>query len=558
MARAIGIDLGHDRSVVAAVCQGKTCSLPDETGSPFMAVDRVVGGGRHLQWAQAGEPVFCWAGDDTLIRLDQHQYRSRELGALYLMRLRLLAEQALGEPVGRAVLTVPVTASQKHLHALREMAHAAGLAPLRLVHQPLAALVHRLSNANSTPRTLLAFGFGLYHLDVVVVRYLPGAVTVLGLAGADWAGDELTGAVAAQWLQDLQAGRGVLREGNRREAEILRRRLHAHAETAKRALSIVEEVRTHLGPVELGLPAALAATLSREQYEEIVRPHLDKAVQAVDDALTLAGVAAADVDELLLLGGSTQAPLLRRLLLARLPHARLLVQCSPSLSGALGAAFLAAIADHICCPTCGCRCSAAAAYCGRCGHSLDGEERRVCRGCGLPNDPRRPVCWHCGASLRLAPGTLRMGRVPPLAALGLSCARCGAAMPPEAPACAVCGALALSFVGAIAAHTIVLEHPNGRCEPILSRGAPLPSAQPVCCDLRPAPGQRYVACSLREGDHAPAAANPVAAKVRVELPPDVADGTPVRMACRCDEDGLLEVSAWLPDGRDLEVDLRWD
>ena len=594
MLRAIGIDLGTTKSVVAALCGGEPQAIANRAGSPItpsvlaLSTTGELLVGRAARDRLAEEPAlgvrsFCSRlGQATTVPFNGRSYTPSELVAIFLARLREDAEVALGEPVRRAVLTLPVSSDQSYLADLRRAAALAGLQVLRLCPAPMAAaLAYSLAHPDAHPQTLLVFDLGGSYLDVAVYRLFRGALTVLGLAGEGWlGGDDLTEGIVAHLLRYLQHRRRIPPDETQAGQQELRQRLHVAAEQVKVALSTVEQASFSLSPRATGLSTGLGETLTRGQFEAMARPQLEEALAVAERAVLAGGLSRESVDGILLVGGATQVPLLEEMLAERYRQARFRRDFNPLLGVAMGAAALAGMQAELVCPTCGLANPVKAPVCRRCGKSLAGEERVCCRRCFLPNDARRQVCRKCGGSLRPAlrwlPRSMSericwrcgaparrqrsvcAGCHAPLygaSPTGLRCDLCGLVTEAGASSCPACGQVVAPFIGHVASRSLGIESPDGSLDVVLPQGHSIPSPQPAYRQFRTlGADQRHFEIAIYEGDRPVARENAPCGRLRLALPEGLPPESVVRVAFSLDRDGTLAVRAALDDGSGTEVD----
>jgi molecular chaperone DnaK (HSP70) len=600
--QAIGIDLGTTKSVVAALRQGEPQPLLNRERSPFtpsvLAVDEagnLLAGHQARDRLAAGPPhalPLPSLGGDLKAPVTFHgrEYTPVELLAVFLARLREDAEAFLGEPVRRAVLTAPVSHDQGQVAALRTAAGLAGLFTLQVVRSPTAAaLAYNVAPRGlkpplgRAPRLVMVCDQGGGSLSVAALCLFRGALTVLGLAGQSWlGGNDLTEVIVAALIRRLQAQRGLLLDETLAARQQLRWRLRLLAEEAKVALSIVERASIPLTHQTTGLPVSIEEVLTRDQFDEMVRPRLEEAVDVAEQAVLQAGLSPHGIDAILPVGGATQVPLLATLLAGRFPKARLLRDVNPLLGPALGAALRAGMVAEVACPFCQRPNPLDAPLCRSCRAPLAGHARTSCARCFLPNDARRRACWKCGASLRSTalrhPGPPpasrpcpRCGALAPRrrrtcpachallleAAPGrLRCGHCGLVLQAGVATCPGCGELVAPFVGEIASRSLGVELADGRLDVILPRGHSFPSPRPVYREFRTAgAGQQYLQVSLYEGDRPIACENRCCAELQLTLPAGLPPGSVVRVGFSLDRDGLLTAGAGLADDSRREVDL---
>lgn len=595
MLRAIGLDLGTSKAVVTTLHRGEPQVILNREHSPLTSALLSLGAGGELLIGQAAreergratesvQPFRPALAPAVAVLFNGLQYTPGELMAVFLLRLKQDAEAALGEPVERAVLATPVCLGRAQVMALRAAAEMAGLLVTRIIHSPIAAaLAYSIAHPNIEPQTILVFDLGAGHLDVAVLRRFHGALTALGLAGENWlGGDDLTESVVAHLIRCLQSTRGLLLDETQQARHDLRRRLRPAAEQAKVALSFIEQIKIRLPGKAIGLPVGIAETLARAQLAEIIRPRLEEGLAVAERALATGRLSREDIQGLLLVGGSSQIPLLQTLLGERFHRARFLQDFNPLLGVALGAALFTGVPDEVRCPVCRLANPVEARICRACRGPLFGKVRVACPRCFLPNDPGRQICWKCGASLRpfaaqrpAQPATrpcprcgapVAAGRTVCSACLapqarrtrdGLRCRRCGSVPPAGAPACPACGEAITPFIGAISSRSLGIELSDGRLDILLPEGSSLPGPEPVYRTFYTVgAGNRYLEVTLYEGDKPIARENSQCGRLRLALPEDLPPDTAVRVAFSLDADGLPAVNAWLARDPAQEVEVQ--
>lgn len=281
-------------------------------------------------------------GTDTRHQLGDRSFSPQEISALILKKLKSLAEVDLGSPVERAVITVPAYFSDAQRQATKEAGEIAGLDVVRIINEPTAAALAYAAGRDVT-ETLLVYDLGGGTFDVSIVRAEAGVVEVLATAGNNHlGGDDFDRRIAEHVADWVRREHGVDLQADRR-AWI---RLLMAAERAKLQLSdgpfatLREEFLAERG----GSPFHLDFELSRERFESLVADLLDHTLELTNRALGDARLKADALDRVLLVGGSTRIPAVRRRLADRLG----IDPCGeihPDECVALGAAVQAGIID---------------------------------------------------------------------------------------------------------------------------------------------------------------------------------------------------------------------
>ncbi len=334
---AIGIDLGTTHSLVATVQSGLPRVLADASGgvllpsvvryhadgsatvgeaarqaaagdalNTLVSVKRFMGRGAeaaqqlgdqlpwHIVTHDNGVPYFrTVAGDKSPV----------EASAEILKALRQRAEDTLGGELTGAVITVPAYFDEAQRQATKDAATLAGLKVLRLLNEPTAAAVaYGLDHAGEGVHAIYDLGGGTF--DISILRLHKGVFEVLATGGnSALGGDDFDHAIA-EW---------VMREAgiSSPDAEAQRRLLQT-ARKVKEALSSRESVTLNLAAGTGGAPADWQGTLTREAFEAMIAPLVDDSLKACRRALRDAGLKVADLAEVVLVGGSTRVPLVRR------------------------------------------------------------------------------------------------------------------------------------------------------------------------------------------------------------------------------------------------------
>ena len=343
----LGIDLGTTNSAVSVIQNGQPRVLRTADNQPLLP--SVVGLDSHGELL-VGQPARNQAilapertiksvkrkmGQDVNLELGDQCYSPQEISAIILRTLKQQAEQALGQSLDRAVITVPAFFNEIQREATREAGELAGLNVLRIINEPTAAsLVYEPRSARH--ERLLVYDLGGGTFDVSVVQIEQGVVEVLAshgdtqLGGDDF--DELLLDLVCERFRDAQ---GI----DLRDSPRVASRLLQAVEEAKKRLSF--EAYTVLAEEFLaerdGQPLHLKMELDRRDYEQLITPLLEKTIKCVDAALADARLHAEHIDKILLVGGSSRTPLVQQMLAEQLgqqPH----LEIDPDLCVALGAA----------------------------------------------------------------------------------------------------------------------------------------------------------------------------------------------------------------------------
>ena len=318
MSRLIGIDLGTTNSCVAVMDGGTSVVIPSETGArttPSVVAfakdgSRLVGeAARRQAVLNPSRTVYSIKremGSGTRIKIDGKSYSPPEISAMILAKLKDDAESYLGEPVTDAVITVPAYFTDSQRQATRDAGTIAGLNVVRIVNEPTAAaLAYGVDKEQSQKVMVYDLGGGTFDVSVLDIR--DGVIEVLATAGNNrLGGDDFDTKIADYLAEDFKR---LYRLDPRKDPTALSR-LREAAEQAKIELSAVSE--THISIPFLmqkrGNPCHLDVTLTRQQFNELVRPLIEATMAPVRQAMDDARVTPADISKVLLVGGSTRIP----------------------------------------------------------------------------------------------------------------------------------------------------------------------------------------------------------------------------------------------------------
>ena len=318
----LGIDLGTTNSEIAIYRDGRPEVLRDDQGRIILpSVVGLTETGELLVGEEARNQFLLYPkrtvrsikrrmGSDAKVRLGEREYTPQEISAIILSRLKEIAQAQLGRTIRKAVITVPAYFSDTQRQATREAGEIAGLEVARIINEPTAAaLVYEA--AQHQGKRILVYDLGGGTFDVSVVRIEQGVVEVISSHGNNHlGGDDFDHKIVEHVLEHLKLKHGVdVADWPQAMARILR-----SAEDAKKQLSdhpyarIAEEYLAEHG----GQPVNLDLELSREQYEDMIAPFIEETLGAIHIALESAGLTSSQVDEILLVGGATRTPLIRR------------------------------------------------------------------------------------------------------------------------------------------------------------------------------------------------------------------------------------------------------
>ncbi len=347
----IGIDLGTTNSEVAVVENGRPRVILVD-GDPILpSVVGLADDGRLLVGRPARNQLVLAPdrtiksikrkmGQDVKVPVGTQQFRPQEISAIILKRLKEAAEKDLGKPVTKAVITVPAYFNDTQRQATREAGQLAGLEVVRILNEPTAAALTYTPNPQGNEK-FLVYDLGGGTFDVSVLSAEGGVFEVLSSHGdTQLGGDDFDDLFLNSVADEFEKLYSVdLRANPTTRARLLRA-----AEGAKRALSdhAFTKIEEEFIAEKDGVPLHLSQEVSRSDFEKLISPLIDRTMQCVQKALDDAKLTAADIAQVVLVGGSTRIPMISRLLEERLgqPAHR---EVHPDLCVALGAAVQAGI-----------------------------------------------------------------------------------------------------------------------------------------------------------------------------------------------------------------------
>ena len=323
MAKTIGIDLGTTNSVVAVMEGGKPTVIANAEGS--RTTPSIVGfskTGEKLVGQLAKRQAILnpdktiasikrHMGDDYKVNIDGKDYTPQEISAMILRKLADDASAYLGEKVTSAVITVPAYFNDAQRQATKDAGKIAGLEVLRIVNEPTAAaLAYGLEKEKS--EKVLVFDLGGGTFDVSILEIGDGVHEVLSTSGDTHLGGDDFDQKVMDWIcEEFKKQEGIDLRGDKQAMQ----RVKEAAEKAKCELSSVMETNINLPFItaDANGPKHLDLNLTRAKFEDLSRDLLNRCKTPVENALKDAGVTKADINEVVLVGGSTRIPAVQQL-----------------------------------------------------------------------------------------------------------------------------------------------------------------------------------------------------------------------------------------------------
>ena len=348
MGKIIGIDLGTTNSCVAVMEGGEAVVIPNPEGA--RTTPSVVGfanNGERLV-GQVAKRQAVTNPDKTIISIKRHMgkkyevdiegkaYTPQEISAFVLRKLKEDAEAYLGESVSQAVITVPAYFSDAQRQATKDAGKIAGLDVMRIINEPTAAaLAYGLDKEDE--QKVLVFDLGGGTFDVSLLEIGDGIFQVLATSGNNFlGGDDFDNKVIEYLLAEFKKTEGI----DLSKDKMAMQRLREAAEKAKIELSGVLTTNINLPFItaDQNGPKHMDITLTRAKFDELTAELVEKTMAPTRQALSDAGLAATEIDRVLLVGGSTRIPAVQeaiKRLIGKDPHKGI----NPDECVALGAAI---------------------------------------------------------------------------------------------------------------------------------------------------------------------------------------------------------------------------
>ena len=325
MSKIIGIDLGTTNSCVSVIEGGEATVIVNTDGfrtTPSVVAFRngeiIVGENARRQAATNLDTVFSvkrHMGTDYKIHINStnKDYTPQEISAMILQNLKATAEAYLGSPVTEAVITVPAYFNDAQRQATKDAGKIAGLEVKRIINEPTAAaLAYGIDKNSDKEQTILVYDLGGGTFDVSVLSLADGTYEVLSTAGNNkLGGDDFDNRLVNYLLQEFKKTNGI-DLSNDKSAMF---RLKLAAEEAKKTLSNVTTANVNIPFITMtnGMPVHFDVTVSRATFESLIKDLVESTCTAVRDALKQAKITARDLDQVLLVGGSTRVPCVQEL-----------------------------------------------------------------------------------------------------------------------------------------------------------------------------------------------------------------------------------------------------
>jgi len=325
--KIIGIDLGTSNSAAAVLIGGQVKMIPSAEGvtmygKAFPSYVAFTKDGRVL----VGEPARRQAltnpegtiyaakrkmGTDYKYKINGKEYTPQQISAFILQKIKKDAEAFLGEPVTKAVITVPAYFNDNQRQATKDAGKIAGLEVVRMINEPTAASLAYGIDKLEQELKIMVFDFGGGTLDVTIMEFGQGVFEVLATSGdTQLGGTDMDNAIIDYIADEFEKQEGI----DLRKDKSAFIRLKEAAEKAKIELSTTLETEINLPYITATPegPKHLQMTLTRAKLEELVSPILERCKKPIDDALKGASLSKENIDKIILVGGPTRMPVVQR------------------------------------------------------------------------------------------------------------------------------------------------------------------------------------------------------------------------------------------------------
>ena len=318
--KILGIDLGTTNSAFAVMEGGDPEIIVNSEGDrttpsvvAFSDGEQIVGKPAKNQAVQnpdnTVESIKRHMGEEYTVELEGEEYTPEQVSAMTLQKIKRDAEEYLGEEIERAVITVPAYFSDRQRQATKDAGEIAGFEVERIINEPTAAaMAYGLDDESD--QTVLVYDLGGGTFDVSILELGGGVYEVVATNGDnDLGGDDWDHAII-DWLpEDFEAEHGI----DLREDRQALQRLYEAAEEAKIELSNRKETTINLPFIAADDdgPKDLEASLTRAKFESLTSELVERTVGPAEQALEDAGLSKSDIDEVILVGGSTRMPMIQ-------------------------------------------------------------------------------------------------------------------------------------------------------------------------------------------------------------------------------------------------------
>lgn len=317
MSKIIGIDLGTTNSCVAVMEGNEVKVITNPEGNrttpsvvSFKNGERIVGDAAKRQVITNKNSVISIKrkmGTSEKVELEGKLYTPEEISAMILSYMKSYAESYLGEKVDKAVITVPAYFNDAQRQATKDAGKIAGLEVERIINEPTAAALAFGIDKLNKEQKVLVFDLGGGTFDVSILDLADGTFEVLATSGDNHLGGDDFDNVIVDWMADeFKKQYGIDLKADRMALQ----RMKEAAEKAKKDLSSMVQTQISLPFISANAsgPLHFETTITRAQFDKMTKFLVDRTIKPVKQALNDANLSASDIDQVLLVGGSTRIP----------------------------------------------------------------------------------------------------------------------------------------------------------------------------------------------------------------------------------------------------------
>ena len=322
MSKIIGIDLGTTNSCVAVLEAGEAKVIPNPEGNRTtpsvvcMKNGEIIVGDAAKRQAETNpntvKSVKRLMGTKEKVKLEGKEYTPEEISAMIVSNLKETAEKYLGEKVSKAVITVPAYFNDAQRQATKNAGKIAGLDVDRIINEPTAAALAYGLDKQDKMQTVLVYDLGGGTFDVSILELGEGVFEVKSTSGNNkLGGDDFDERIVNYLVDEFKKANGI----DLSKDKMAMQRLKEAAEKAKKDLSGVTTTQISCPFITQGNdgPLHLDVTLTRAKFEDLIRDLVDSTLIPVKNALKDANLKKEDLDQVILVGGSTRIPMVQEL-----------------------------------------------------------------------------------------------------------------------------------------------------------------------------------------------------------------------------------------------------
>ena len=323
MSKIIGIDLGTTNSCVSVIEGGEPVVITNPEGNrttpsvvAFKDGDTIVGEAAKRQAITNPNTISSikrHMGEKYSVDIDGKAYTPQEISAKILQYLKSYAEGYLGETVNKAVITVPAYFTDAQRQATKDAGRIAGLEVERIINEPTAAALAYGADKTEQDKTIMVFDLGGGTFDVSILELGGGVFEVVATSGDNHlGGDDFDNAIANYIVEEFKKANGI----DLSQDKMAMQRIKEESEKAKKELSTTQQ--THISMPFISAnesgPLHIDMDLTRAKFDELTKDLVQRTLKPVQDALKDAELTKNDIDEIILVGGSTRIPAVQELI----------------------------------------------------------------------------------------------------------------------------------------------------------------------------------------------------------------------------------------------------